>query len=363
MGDSPTIPELLRAADAAAFAWNLDAENSYRSALSRANEKHDPADQIEAWIAFGAYLYRRARIRPSVLAYARAWDYARKGKDTKWSAAAAFGIFLCLDELGDKTGALAARLYLGQVSESEWAKTPRATQELLQQPESGLESSIAQIDAEIPNFEQRFLSGELRFDRAEDLVDLFERRARHRQESYLAQAEDSEQSAYQRQFLHRLILPALPLVVLIIISLAGWLPLKRWFLLVLLLLVAIYVVIWFTSLRAAWRWVSAHRKMRELDPVLDELSDSSSTHSQAVAILRKFGEQREPFALYLRSFEGEASQFLTPEGITRKGLSRIEFTENAIMRGGSAGGYIQPDRMVLAHEHGPSDFEQYIGSI
>ena len=356
-----TAHQLLETADAAAFAWAEDAESLYREALRAANSSNDAAQQIEAWVALAAYLYRRARQRPSALAYASMWEKAQQAADSKWSAVAVFGVSLCLEELHDEIGALAAKIYLGQLSEAEWASLSRQTQQRLQNPEAALKTSVENIRNAIPEFEARFLSGELRFDQPEDFVDLFERRAQHYENSFLNEAGRLERRAYRRQFLRRLILPSLPLIALAVFFGMGWLPLTSRVLLLIAIPVFVYLGIWIASVRAAWRWVNAQRKMSDIEPAISELIASSSTHKEAVAILDRFARKREPFVLYLRSFEGEASQSLTPEGVISRNSSKQAFVQNAIMSGAPAGGYLEADRSVIGYQSGPTTLEKYLG--
>jgi tetratricopeptide (TPR) repeat protein len=358
---SPTVHQLLETADAAAFAWVPGAESLYREALRAANAANDSAQQIEAWIALAAYLYRRARQRPAALAYASVWEKAQQAADAKWSAVAAFGISLCLEELHDEIGALAAKIYLGQLSEIEWSQLPGQTQQQLQNPEAALKASVENIRNAIPGFEKSFLSGELRFDQPEDFVDLFARPAQHYENSFLNEAGRLQRNAYRRQFMQRLILPALPLLALAVVLGMQWLPLTRGVLLLIAIPVFVYLGIWLASVRAAWRWVDAQRKMSEMEPVMSELIASSSTHEEAVAILDRFANQREPFVLYLRAFEGEASQSLTPEGVVSRSSSKQTFVENAIISGTPAGGYLEANRAVISYQSGPTTLEKYLG--
>jgi tetratricopeptide (TPR) repeat protein len=358
-----TVQEMLAAADASSFAWAIDAEPIYRTAITKANQTKDVPSQLEAWLSFGAHLYRRARNRAAVLAYATVWELAEKVEDAHNTTVAAASIFLCLDELPDKKAALAARLCLGELPEAEWAQLPRDLQLQLQDPQSVFKAAIEEIRLGLPDFERKFLAGELHFDQPEDFVDLFTRRARHYQASLLIKARQVEREAYWRQFQRRLIWPALPLIALAVLFALGWLPLGNPIVLVLTLAaVSVYAFFWISSLRAAWQWVSANRKLSELDRSMTEINESRSTHAQGVSILERFAKMREPFVLYLRSFEGEGFQSLTPEGVTSKIARKEAFVENAILSGSSAGGYLEANQMVIASGGGPSSLERYLGT-
>jgi hypothetical protein len=85
--------------------------------------------------------------------------------------------------------------------------------------------------------------------------------------------------------------------------------------------------------------------------------DFSSSHAQAVTILRQFILTRQPFALYLRSFEPEAFETLVPPPL---GLSKAKHVSNAIAAGIPAGGYIEPSEYVYSHVGPVTTSEEYL---
>jgi hypothetical protein len=362
MVESPAaVDDMLRASEAAELAWAVHAESEYRAVLRVASETSNPLQQARVWWAVGAYLWRRAQNQPAVLAFEAARIYSRKAGHAEAEELAVTGMLRSLRELGDETGALAALMLLGKLQEAELRDLPRRTKRRLRQPQMALNASIQRSARLIPDFERRFLAGELQFDRAEALLEVFQRRARHRAASLQTQAWNSEQQAYRRQLRSRVVWPAL-LLMAIVAALTIERPyLPRWASrAVLLPLALIYVSLWAASLRASWRWVSFHRKVGPDLGFLERMIGDSSTHDEAVTTLERFVARREPFLLYLRSFEGEASESLTPEGAILSSARQETFVENALREGTAVGGYIEPTRFVTGHQSGPSRFERYL---
>jgi tetratricopeptide (TPR) repeat protein len=356
-----TTDELIAAAKAASFAWAPEAESLFQAAVKAACEEGDSFQRARGWGALGAYLFERARNESAVLAYAAARREGQQTRDAECEKVTLIGILVSLNELGDEAGALAARLLVGLVTEKQWAQLSHRMQQQLQNPESVLEASIAALRNAIPDFERRFLDGHLRFDRPEDVADVFSRRAEHGKTALTTTAWKLEQRAHARQFFHRLIWPALPLIAVAVAFTVGWLDIGRWFFFFGVLSAAvIYLLLWSVGIRAAWRWVNANRKMKSAHQTIEALAKAASTHDQALLILERFARDRQPFALYLRSFEGEAFESLTPKGVTRLGSTKDEFVQNAVLEGLPAGGYIEADQWVTGHQGGLSTLEKYL---
>lgn len=359
-GEAMTTEALLEDARLASLAWDPGVEHLFRTAVTVAREAGDPAQLACAWAAVGRYLWERTCNEASVLAFASARREAGRAGDADGGLLALGGIYRSFAELGDLAGSLAAGLLLDDVSAEQWARIPRRLRRRLRQPEAVLEEAITRLREALPDFERRFPEGDLRFDRPEDVVAVFARRARHHETALAPTALGLERRAYRRQLYRRLAWPALPLMVLG----AGlfWLEVSRGVLLFLVFpAVVLYVILWMAGVRAAWRWVKAHRAMSDTDHLFETLATDNSRHEEAVQILERFAKDRAPFVLYLRSFEGEAFEALTPKGVARMGSSKAEFVQHALRSGTPAGGYLEADRWVVSYQGSPTGVEAYLG--
>ena len=120
-------------------------------------------------------------------------------------------------------------------------------------------------------------------------------------------------------------------VFLAILPVAGLFFLSRVVSWILVLSLSILCILVFQYLlRSLWQNYRVHKEFDDLNLSTKELIKKDSTEEQAVGILDKFNATGAPFCLFLRSFEGEAYDWLTPEGTGSMGFSRdiISYVDN-----------------------------------
>jgi hypothetical protein len=373
--------DALAAATDAGRCWDPHAEGALRAALTRLVATGDPNASAYGWDRLGAYFVDRGKPMPAALSYWRAYELARGANDREPENQALVGLCYALTEFHEGNAQLAVLAMLQRrdalgvlptVADAlaALALPPGAMRRLLRSVatdarcERWIGRSLRKARRSLPEFEARFLDGEVRFDAPEEIFELVRtprRDPRHREAGAMGVAQ-----LYAKRLRRRLATGILPLVLVAAALALGVLDPSRaivWT--VLGPILVIYLLWWGVKLRAARIWVRRSRSEAEFSRQLDEIEHESSTHAQAYAILQEFAEHRSPFALLLRGFGPEAAESVTPEKSTGMGVSsKAAAISSAIMHGSSAtvaaAGYLGPSQWVITTIGQPSEVEKFL---
>lgn len=387
MLDEDATPEVTEAAGAldaatdAAQRWEPHAERALGAALAQLVATGDPRASAHGWDRLGAYFLARAKPAPAVLSYWRARELAVGANEREAENGALVGLVYALHDLQQGNAQLAAlamlerRGALGTLASTAdtvavLTLPPQAKRRLLQSVatdarcERRISRSLRKARRTLPDFEARFLAGEVHFDAPDEIFELVRTPRRdplHRQVGAMGVAQ-----IYEKRLRRLLITGILP-VLLVAAALAfGVLDSSQaivWA--VLGPILVIYLLWWGVKLRAARTWVRRTRIDAEFSRQIDEIEHESSTHAQAYSILQEFAEHRSPFALFLRGFGPEAAESVTSDKSTGLGVgSKAEAISSAIMHGRSAtvaaAGYLGPSQWVITTIGQPSEVEKVL---
>jgi tetratricopeptide (TPR) repeat protein len=352
-----------------AAAWRPGAEDELRDAVRESVASGDAQRAGEAWNGVGAYLIDRGRPGPALLAFeaaarhgdAAARDAARRGEVTT------FGL------LREPLAQLAALSMLARAGALNGLPDPAeliAAEPMSPRQRRRLSASLAddrtcrrRIEKIVrgrrrayPDFEKRFVAGDLRFDEPGQIFEILKEPARIERHSDVGA--HSVHAHYRKLLRRRIVLPALPLVAAAFL----WTKLTAVVAAFIVLPIsAAYVAGWIISIRMLTPLVRAARVEVEFRADLE--GRLTSTHAEAYGILEAFAERRAPFGLYLRAFETEAKEFVTERGVPNH-QTKAEWADNQTLEGGrliSGHGYLKKPRMVQTTLGDISETERWVG--
>jgi hypothetical protein len=380
---------LLETAAEQAQAWRPEAEDTFRAALRASAD----ADYTLAygWDRVGAYLLGRAQSAGALLAYNAALQAAESAgvvdPDSAHSYAvtanaALYGATYALAGVGETHAQLACIALLERrraldglptidrllSSQNLGGSQQRRLHRKLDNDcacRRSLAKAVSRAAREFPDFEWRFIAGEERFDSPERLLTALSTPVRNPRRREIGAA--GVRQLYRKRLRARILVPALVLAgactALFTLGAASWpWPVKA----ALVVGALIYVAVWIGSVRAVYGWVRATRHTEE-DRLIDDLELEASTHAEAYANVERFVRDRTPFALYLRSFDIEASETVVPIADAQRWRrsDRANAIERAVMQGMSpsaaVAGLVQTDQWLISRIGSPSEVDAYLG--
>jgi tetratricopeptide (TPR) repeat protein len=347
-----------------AAAWRPGAEDELRAAVREIVASGDAERASEAWSGVGAYLIDRGRPGPALLAIEAATRHG--GAAALRAEVTAFGL------LQEPSAQLAALSMLARADALDDLPDPAelvAAEPMPPRQRRRLSASLAddrscrrRIEKAVgrwrrvyPDFERRFLAGDLRFDEPGQIFEVLHGPARIARHSDVGAR--SVHGHYRRLLWRRIVLPALPLVVVAFLwtKLTAVVPAY-----IVVPIAAAYVAGWIMSIRMLTPFVRAARM--EVDFRADLESRLTGSHAEAYGIVEAFAERRAPFGLYLRAFETEANELVTERGVPNH-QTKQEWVHNQTLAAGrlfSGHGYLKKPRRVQTSLGGISETEHWV---
>ena len=200
--------------------------------------------------------------------------------------------------------------------------------------------------SQYPNFEERFREGRLRFDGPTTLIRPLKERTRHYQQTRFIQAIHGRLRSGAWLLLQLVLILGAPVLLAVIAF-----RISTHHVVIRIGAIALVLIVWSIWIRLTWRIaqeVFHELYLARLNRVLSRMTEKSSTHEDAIAALERFAKTREPFALYLRSFEAEAHEYQSRSPLT-------------LTPGTQPLGECNPRQSYITNWHsGPTDLDNYL---
>jgi tetratricopeptide (TPR) repeat protein len=213
---------------------------------------------------------------------------------------------------------------------------------------AGFNPILEEIRSRYPDFERSFQEGRIRLNENMRMYSGLTRPARHYGKTKYLRSLRARFAQQKQALLLIFLLLAIPVIVAILtLQYFEYRP-GLWLISLAVLIVGVYLYVMLRSTRGVFRDLYDTWYQVRFSNVLNRKNESDVTHEEALGVLSRFAQSREPFALYLRSFEAEAREFESRLGFTLE-PDRIDDQDDAASR-----------RFVVNYGAGSTDLDRYL---